>query len=49
MMLLALSHAAVGDDHATKLTLGQRQTDAVMTVTNIDLGNDVTTISGKGK
>ncbi len=49
MMLLALSHAAVGDDHATKLILGKRQADAVMTVTNVDLGNDVTTISAKGK
>ena len=49
MMLLALSHAAVGDDHATKLILGKRQADAVMTVTNVDLGNDVTTISTKGK
>jgi hypothetical protein len=49
MMLLALSHAAVGDDHASKLTLEKRQADSVMTVTNVDLGDEVTTISAKGK
>lgn len=50
LLLLALSHAAFGDDHASNkdLTLEPRQADAVMTVTNVDLGNDVTTISGKG-
>ena len=49
MMLLALSLAAVGDDHAPKLTLEKRQADSVMTVTNVDLGDEVTTISAKGK
>ena len=49
MMLLALSHAAVGDDHASKLILEKRQADSVMTVTNVDLGDEVTTISAKGK
>ena len=50
LLLLALSHAAFGDDHASNkdLTLEPRPADAVMTVTNVDLGNDVTTISGKG-
>lgn len=49
MMLLALSLAAVGDDHAPKLTLEKRQADSVMTVINVDLGDEVTTISAKGK
>ncbi len=49
MMLLALSHAAVGDNHASKLTLEKRQADSVMMVTNVDLGDEVTTISAKGK
>ena len=49
MMLLALSHAAVGDNHASKLTLEKRQADSVMTVINVDLGDEVTTISAKGK
>ncbi len=49
MMLLALSHAAVAHDHASKLTLEKRQADSVMTVTNVDLGDEVTTISAKGK
>lgn len=50
LLLLALCHAAFGDDHASNkgLALEPRQADAVMTVTNVDLGNDVTTISGKG-
>jgi hypothetical protein len=48
IMLLALSHAVVGDD-ASKLTLEKRQADSVMTVTNVDLGDEVTTISAKGK
>ena len=31
------------------LTLEQRQTDAVITITNVDPGDDVSTISAKGK
>lgn len=51
LMLLALSHVAFSDDHGVNkgLTLEKRQADAVMSVTNVDLGNDVTTISAKGQ
>jgi len=49
--LLAFAHTAFGAHHGgdEALTLEKRQADAVMTITNVDLGDDITTISAKGK
>ena len=48
--LLVFSHTSFGAHHETdeELTLEKRQADAVLTITNVDLGDDVSTISAKG-
>jgi len=48
---LAFAHTFFNARHEANegLTLEKRQTDAVMTLTNVDPGDDVSTISAKGK
>ena len=51
MALLTFAAPAFSGHHedGDGLTLKKRQADAVMTVTNVDLGDEVTTISAVGK
>ena len=48
---LAFAHTSFNARHEADegLTLEKRQTDAVMTITNVDPGDDASTISAKGK
>jgi hypothetical protein len=49
--LLAFAHTSLSAHHEADegLTPEKRQTDAVMTITNVDPGDDASTISAKGK
>ena len=49
--LFIFSTPAFAGDHevSDSLNLKKRQADALMTVTNVDLGDDITTISATGK
>ena len=47
--LLVLSHTAIADHHESGLALAERQPAAVMNVTSVNLGTDVSTITAEGK
>ena len=47
--LLVLSHTAIAGHHESGLALAERQPAAVMNVTSVNLGTDVSTITAEGK
>jgi len=49
LLTISLAFSSLVFSASDDLTLTKRQADAVMTVTNVDIGDDLTTISATGK